>query len=399
MGTGAAATAAAEQPALDPNPAAPVVATPEAGPESTVVVVEEVPAPPPADPLLAAHDEQGHEDDHEDDHGGPVLLVNDQPFHGQADPKLDGCAVTLSVSELAEGPHTVVGAVVAGEPSGTGPLVSFDESFEGASWTQTWALDDLVGELVKKPNGYRIRVVVTVDGGTTKTSRPFWLACGAPQSGNPYVIVLDKQWLGSDGEILDGPPAKLPEAWALRATSQLGSATCTYPDGSQELVCTYENKGAHQGATDGLYVPGGKGKTFTVAESDLPDGWNNVSGLGTFEPRVLCPRGGGHDDDDHEHEAARAGEDDEDHGGVCEHVVVNRQEAPPEVEPTSPTAPTTPQGIEVAPASLERTPGADEATLARTGTTSAPLAAAGAASVALGMAVLVLRRHRFARSR
>jgi hypothetical protein len=383
------ATDVAEDPVADPVPA-----------DEAQAPADPVPSAPVAVPVPAAHDEEEHE------HDGAVILVNGQPFHGQADPKLDGCSITLAISELGEGSHTVAGAVAAGEPSGEGALVAFDEAFEGTSWTETWALDDLVGDLTQKPNGYRIRVEVAIDGGASATSRPFWLACGAPQSGDPYVVVLDKEWLDPDGGVLDGPPAALPDDWAITATSQLGSATCTYPEGATELVCTYENKGAHQGSADGLYVPGGKGKSFTVAETALPAGWSNVSGLGTFEPRELCPRGDdGHEDDDHEHEEhATLAPEEEEEGGVCEHVVVNQQDEVPETTTTTEATTTTEvttttEGPQVAPAGEDRTPGTPQGTLARTGTESLPLALVGAASVALGIGALVLQRRRLGRAR
>jgi LPXTG-motif cell wall-anchored protein len=371
-------------------------------PEAPTTVAEDpepvVPVAPAADtvpdtaPAPSAHDD---DEEHEEPVGGPTVTVNGQPFHGQADPKLDGCSVTVAVSDLPAGTHEIEGAVNAVEPSGKATLVPIAASFEGEAWTETWALDDLVTDLVQKPNGYRIRVVLTIDDGATKTSRPFWLACGAPQTGNPYVVVLDKQWLDAQGAPVD-PPAAVAAGWTMTATSQLGSATCSYPDGSLELECDYENKGSHEGSEEGLYVPGGKKKTFTVTESGLPAGWSNVSGLGTFEPRVLCPRG--HDDDDHDDHAAAV--TDEEEGGVCEHVVINRQDPPAETTTTTEATTTTQavtsttEGGAVAPAGVDQPPASDAGTLARTGSDSAPLVATGLGFVALGAAALGLRRRR-----
>ncbi|MCB0965095.1 MAG: hypothetical protein KDA98_17595, partial [Acidimicrobiales bacterium] len=175
--------------------------------------------------------------------GGATFLVNGQPFHGQDDPKLEGCTITLSITEADDASHQATGAIRAVEPSGAATLVSFDEAFEGTSWSQSWPLDALVGDLEQKPNGYRIQIDLELDDEGQQTSRRFWLACGADQEGNPYVVVLDKQWQAPDGTVLDGPPADLPEDWRLTATSKLGTATCSYPPGGTELVCTYENKG------------------------------------------------------------------------------------------------------------------------------------------------------------
>jgi hypothetical protein len=353
------------------------------------------PAAPAADVVASAHED---DEEHEDPAGGPVLTVNGQPFHGQGDPKLEGCSITVAVSDLPAGSHEIEGAVNAVEPSGEATLVPISASFDGEAWSETWPLDDLVADLVQKPNGYRIRVVATIDDGSTTTSRPFWLACGAPQTGKPYVVVLDKQWLDAEGAPVERPAAAI-DGWTMTATSQLGSATCGYPDGSLELECDYENKGSHEGAEEGLYVPGGKGKTFTVAETTLPDGWSNVSGLGTFEPRVLCPRG--HDDDEHEdpEEPAVAAAEDDEHGGVCEHAVVNRQDPPAETttttEATTTTVvPSTTDGAAVAPAGTDRSPTSGVGTLARTGSDPAPLVASGLGLVALGMAALGFRRRR-----
>ncbi len=290
---------------------------------------------------------------------GPTVLVNGQPFKGAADPKLPGCTVTLSISGLAPGPHTVAGGIRAVEPSGDGTLATVQSAFDGATWSSPYDLTTAVQGLTQHDNGYRIVVDLGIDGGEPQTSRRFWLACGAPQTGDPFVVVIDKQWQAPDGTVLSGPPAGLPADWSMSATSQLGSAVCTYPTGSDPLVCVYDNKGAHEGATDGLYVPGGKGKTFTISET-APAGWEVVSGVGTFVARDVCP--GGHDPDEEDvgyepttttvTTAQPAADDDEatESRPPCPALVVDRQVPSPT---TTTVVPTTTAPASVAPATLE----------------------------------------------
>ncbi|MCB0963276.1 MAG: LPXTG cell wall anchor domain-containing protein, partial [Acidimicrobiales bacterium] len=155
-------------------------------------------------------------------------------------------------------------------------------------------------------------------------------------------------------------------------------------------VCTYENKGAHAGSTEGLYVPGGEKHTYLVSESGLPDGWTAVEGIGEFSARERCPRG---DDDDHtEHVASGEGG-----GTVCPHLVVNRQAPSP---PTTTTTTALPGGttapVAVAPAGTDRPLGGSSTptgTLARTGDDSTGPALVGLALIAVGTAVLALRRR------
>ena len=286
------------------------------------------------------------------------MLVNGQPFKGAADPMLSGCTVTLSISGLAPGPHTVAGGIRAVEPSGTGTLATIQAAFDGTEWSSPYDLTTAVEGLNQNANGYRIVVDLGIDGGEPQTSRRFWLACGNPQTGDPFAVVIDKQWQSPDGTVLSGPPAGLPADWSITATSQLGSAVCTYPTGNSPLVCVYDNKGAHGGTIDGLYVPGGKGKTFTISET-APAGWEVVSGVGTFVARDVCP--GGHDPDEEDvgYEpttasvtAAQPADDEEatESRPPCPALVVDRQVPSPT---TTTVVPTTTAPAAVAPATLE----------------------------------------------
>lgn len=384
-----------EAPASEPATADPATTEPQAATTTLPVEVsgQEVTPAPPATPMPEGTTaDEGHD--------GPTITINGQPFKGEADPKLDGCSIVLAVSGLSDGSHTITGAIAAGEEGST-VLVAIDATFDGTFWTDAWALDDLVGDLEQKPNGYKLRIVLTIDGGATLESRPFWLACGAAQEGNPFVIVLDKQWQSADGTVLAGPPAGLPDDWVLTATSKLGTATCSYPDAGDELVCVYDNKGAHEGATEGLYVPGGKKHTYTVSESPPPEGWSLISGTGTFSPRAVCPGGG----DDGGHEDAR-----EEPGGrpPCPHLVVNRRNVVPPTTSTTTTSTTTTSTT--APVSPTTVPGSDVkgaetdvvppggSTLPRTGSDPRPFVAVGAALILGGFALLRGRRRALHRS-
>ncbi|MFN8018936.1 MAG: hypothetical protein U0P45_12545 [Acidimicrobiales bacterium] len=366
----------AEVPAADPAPAAD---EPGAGSRPQGTVVDPGPAtdrPIDEGAMVAAHGD------------GPTITVNGQPFEGQGDPKLEGCTIQLAVAGLAEGSHSIAGAIRAGE-EGKVTLVEFDDAFDGGTWSHAWPLDDLVGELEQKPNGYRVSISLAIDDGATLDSRPFWLACGAAQDGNPFVVVLDKQWQDVDGTPLAGPPANLPEDWSLTASSKLGTATCTYPAGSDELVCDYDNKGSHEGATEGLYVPGGEKHTYTVAESTLPDGWSIISGVGTFAPRAVCPRG----DDEHEANAIEASEP----RPPCAHIVIDRRNPLPTTTTTVASTTTAATTTSDAPGSDVEGTGVDEGTtsgtIVRTGSSPAPLALIGLVLVVGGVVVLAARRR------
>jgi hypothetical protein len=105
----------------------------------------------------------------------------------------------------------------------------------------------------------------------------------------PYYALIAKEWYAADGSELSGPPVNLPPNYAVTAQSQYGTATCNYPTGSSNLVCTYVN---NLPANDsGLWVP--YGGTYTVTETGLPEGWTRVVGVGEFiVRRGYCMREG-----------------------------------------------------------------------------------------------------------
>jgi choice-of-anchor A domain-containing protein/uncharacterized repeat protein (TIGR01451 family) len=89
-----------------------------------------------------------------------------------------------------------------------------------------------------------------------------------------YYIFLDKEWQDENGNPLAEPPADLPADYAILAFSSLGTATGTYAPGSDTLSVSYSGGG------NGLRVP--VGETYTVAEVNLPGGWDRHAGVGEF---------------------------------------------------------------------------------------------------------------------
>lgn len=104
------------------------------------------------------------------------------------------------------------------------------------------------------------------------------------------------------------------------------SASCTYPDGSDVLLCVYANQG-HGGNTAGMIFPNKPTATYTVVVNGIPEGWEVDAGtVGTFVARDSCGSPGGHE----EPEAANATEEEGGGGGhaefrPCTHTVVMHQ--------------------------------------------------------------------------
>ena len=92
-------------------------------------------------------------------------------------------------------------------------------------------------------------------------------------------VFLDKVWYDATGSPLDAPPVNVDD-FEITAESELGTATCTYPSGSTELVCVYDNQQPPALDNNGLWVP--LGTPYTVTESGLPAGWTLGDGVGTY---------------------------------------------------------------------------------------------------------------------
>jgi LPXTG-motif cell wall-anchored protein len=245
---------------------------------------------------------------------------------------------------------------------------------------------------------------------------------GGGGTGNPYVMTFEVVWQTSDGSAI--PVLELPTDWQsmfdLAAASATGggkptSAHCTYPDGSTELVCEFENPGKHSSVTDGMIVPGKPTATYTVTVPWPISGWTIVgANADSYSARDLCPRGGdGHDgghDSGHDgghdsgetHEVAAL----DDSGFICLHTVVIRQipvtPEPPAVEPPAQDPPASEvPAVEPAPSETP-TPPASEVlpvtvtprALPATGNTATTTLLIGTIILAMGGCLLVLARRR-----
>lgn len=252
---------------------------------------------------------------------------------------------------------------------------------------------------------------------------------GGGGTGDPYRMTFEVSWRLPDDSTIPVLDDVVPIDWRtmfdLAAASATGggkptSAHCTYPPGSTDLECEFENAGQHSSVTDGMIMPGKPTATYRVTVLWPISGWT-IDGAndGPYSARDRCPRGG-HDDDSahgggHESGHAEAIEADAPAGGgaVCTHTVVMRKSAvipdPPPVEPPaqvppvaevpaaeppqSPTpvppeaAPTTP-AAEVLPATA--TPRA----LPATGNTATTTLMIGTIILALGGCLSVLARRR-----
>jgi LPXTG-motif cell wall-anchored protein len=329
------------------------------------------------------------------DHEGPeVITVNGQPFHGQGSPKLEGCTLTIAVSDVADDLHDIEVDIALTEPSGDAVLVSDAATFTGTTWEESYPMDDLVAEMEPAEHGYHVLITAVLDG-VSQTSRPFWLLCGASAEGNPFRVHFLKQWQTAEAEVLAGPPSTLDRsAYAIDVTSDRGTARCVYPEVGDELACTYQNQHGHEDETEHLIIPAGEHFTFTVTETGLPDGWEPVAGVGTFSPREVCPF------DEHEEEAVvRPHEPRE----PCAFTIVNEGELPPEPTTTTTSAPTS---VTTAPASETTAPAnvlpadltsttSGSTTLPATGADDVgPMAAAGLAALVVGAGTVAWANRR-----
>ena len=116
----------------------------------------------------------------------------------------------------------------------------------------------------------------------------------------PYHISLQKEWLGfAQGQLPDNLQQG-PDGFKIAATSDLGTVTCHYENGT--LVCDNDND---------LEVPAGE--TYTVQEFNVPVSWEPEGGAGVDSPVEFDPEAYPECDDKQ-----------------CTHTVINK-EAPPTV--------------------------------------------------------------------
>ena len=342
-----------------------------------------------------------------------TVTVNGTPIGDEAPPQ-DTCALVVEVAGLpAEGGtevRTAVSGIPPSVPDGTElVLIDATSTATGATWTATLDVSPHLEQLSHHGNGYRVRLDVWLDGDPAGSQRA-WLRCDDERPRHPTRMLFEVHWLTHEGVPVAGPlDAVLPVGWRtafrLDATSDKGTATCTYPDGGDVLVCTYDNPG-HEEAP-GLVVPGRPTATYDVAVAGVPAGAvADPDALGTFVGREECPRGhdGGHEGghggggggghqtavtDLHEEEPI-----------VCTHAVDVALPPPPPTTTTTTPATTTPPSSPVpttAPVGVAGvdvsapTAGPSAGTLPATGSSDALLALAGLGLVGLGVLALRLR--------
>jgi len=264
---------------------------------------EPVEADTPTEPQLAAeeplveaaepHDDSTHDDSTHDDHGGGeagfTFTVNGQPSRGGTSPHLAGCSLTIVTvgADDGEAHEVTVSVVPAGE--GTGIYVSGTPALGDDGHAITFDMTELLSEVEIHKNGYHLAVVVDIDGSRNKSS-PFWLACGASGEGSPTLLTFVVNWVPAARQ---AAPAELSE-FKLHASTDKGSALCTYPETGGPLACVYTNRGGHAGESDALVMPGGKKHEFRVSVENVPKGWEvNEATVGTFLGRSIC----GHHED------------------------------------------------------------------------------------------------------
>ena len=265
-------------------------------------------------------DDSTHDDSTHDDHGGEAAFtftVNGQPSKGGTSPHLEGCSLTIVTNGVVDvGTDEVMVSVIPTE-EGNGAYVTGTASAVDDGYAITFDMTSVLSEVEIHKNGYHIRVVVSVDGSQSKSS-PFWLTCGASGEGSPTLLTFAVKWTpAAKGQAL---PADL-SGFELKASTDKGSALCTYPENDGPLVCVYTNHGGHDGESDAVVMPGGEKHEFQVGVVNVPKNWEvNGATVGTFNGRAVC----GH----HEDSA----------GTPCVHTVEVKGEV---VTPTAATTTTT----------------------------------------------------------
>jgi hypothetical protein len=330
----------------------------------------------------------------------PVVIVDGQSFPGEGEgAKIPGCGFSLSVTGLpGDEPGSTIGvgvaAVAPSVPEGQEQQL-VDETFlvSTTDWSHEVDVTDVVTSLERKPNGYRLKLTISVDG-VEVGSRVYWVGCDEPQQGHPTRILFGVEWRRLDGTTVSVPPDDLPDGWwdllVLEGESDRGTATCAFAEGESSLQCTYDNPG--HGDQPGLVVPGNPRATYEASISGVPSGWTvDPATIGTFVGRETCPRGGDHEDGEHETLGVAAHEDEEQQPRVCTHVVALVEQPPPTTTTTAGgVVPAAEPGGDVLGAAAAPTTGE----LPRTGVDVGPLLASGSALVALGGVLTALARRR-----
>ena len=224
---------------------------------------------------------------------GVSATMNGVPLVG-SEPRVPGCAVQLTVTGVGQGTHDVAVVVAAMEPSGTGNVVDVDAATEtGSLSVGPYDLTSVVTEMGLRAagNGYHLRAVITVDS-VQAMSKPFWLACGRPQHpGSAARVTFAVSWRHLGGTVTSTPPAGMAATYALTATSNHGTATCTYSNGATALTCAYPVPEEGSDAPPSLQVSGMG--SYVVSEVGVPQGWApDPTTVGVFAANPSLPGAG-----------------------------------------------------------------------------------------------------------
>ena len=274
-----------------------------AGTGTTEPSTHDTAAPGPSPDLTVGRGVRQGDDDGGTLPEGVVVTVDGRDITasdpGGSLPKIASCTIDVSASGLTTDPPDTIGVrVVAWPPTASEEdrpvLVDVTEVSDAGMWAGSFAMDELVQQFDRSPNGYHLRFEFLVNG-IKGAMKMYWLGCGEPQTGNPRRMLFDVEWTTHDGTPLTGRLDKsLPPGWRqqlrLAATGDRGTVGCRYPAGSDALTCTYDNPG--HGDQPGLVLPGEPGTSYRVTVVGVPDGWVvDSSTVGVFLADDTCPKG------------------------------------------------------------------------------------------------------------
>lgn len=257
---------------------------------------------------------------------GPVITVNGVPMPPSGNTLLPGCTMTVAVSGLPAGSHQVKVNVTAMDPTGTGSVLSVEESdISGSFTTGPRNLSATLYENYRKAaNGFHLNAAVSIDGSAAGKGK-YWLACGAVQHrGHSVQVVFTVDWKGADGVVTTTPPKGLPKRFGLSGSSGQGHGGCGYRSGqlSCQWVVTTEESGTDEAAPVGLRVSGLG--TYMVVEQNLPPGWSpELTTVGQFAGSPELRQWTGAEDDEGESALAPAALPAAGGPPTVQHVVVN----------------------------------------------------------------------------
>ncbi len=192
-----------------------------------------------------------------------------------------GVVVEQIVSQPDEPEFAIVRLNLPGVPAGTENVHISVISPETPSGQSQWYNPD-AGDSIFLIGGTASVPCPLPTATPTETSEPATSTPTATPA--PVRVFLQKQWLNELGEDYVPSPALLKSV-TIRATSSLGSATCTFDDADDVLDCNYfDGNGNPVAPSEGLQVP--QGGTYAVDEEGLPTGIQVTCVGSAFETEV-----------------------------------------------------------------------------------------------------------------